>query len=159
MQFLTLLTCAVPALASAIPQADTATLNPVTGLPADYTWAVENWHAGCSRGGCNYNFNITGAYEGLRPGFKAYCNGEDTGYYAPCEILDGTSTSGIPFVAASLRPNSGNGIATMSASLSFTDADSGVTYNISGWADSKYNAFVAPLQNFTVTPSQVTSVL
>lgn len=120
MQFLAILASAATALAAAVPQAATSN----TGLPANYTWPVENWHAGCARSGCSYNFNVTGVQDGLYPGFKAYCSGYDTGYYKSCEILNGTSTSGIPFVAASLRPNFQNGIATMSVSLSFTDADS-----------------------------------
>lgn len=109
-----------PSLAAALPE----TFAAPSGLPEGYQWSVENWHAGCARSGCSYDFNVTGTITPPYPGFKAYCSGSDTGYYANCEILEGVSTSGIPFVAASLRPNFQNGIATMSVSLSFTDADS-----------------------------------
>lgn len=34
-----------------------------------------------------------------------------------------------------------------------------ITYNISGWHDASYNAFVAPLEQFNITePFQVTQV-
>lgn len=33
-----------------------------------------------------------------------------------------------------------------------------IKYNISAFADATYNAFVAPLQDFTVTPSVVTKI-
>lgn len=33
-----------------------------------------------------------------------------------------------------------------------------IKYNISAFADATYNAFVAPLQDFTVTPSVVTNI-
>ena len=107
-----------PSMALVIPDVVSA-----TGLPQYYHWNVTGWNAGCARAGCTYNFNVSGTIDNIYPGFKAYCNGDDTGYYKDCEILEGVSTSGTPFVAASLRPNFGNGIATMSVSLSFTDAD------------------------------------
>lgn len=124
MQFISILASAaalvVPSPAAAIPETTAAP----SGLPEGYQWSVEDWHAGCAHSGCSYTFNVTGAISSPYPGFKAYCSGSDTGYYADCEILEGVSTSGTPFVAASLRPNVQNSIATMSVSLSFTDADS-----------------------------------
>ncbi|KAF7197289.1 hypothetical protein HII31_01340 [Pseudocercospora fuligena] len=156
MQLLNTLIFATSSLAAALPQLDGVR---TTDLPEGYSWSVENWHAGCARAGCNYNFNVSSEINNIYPGFKAYCSGYDTGYYSDCEILEGVSTSGTPFVAASLRPNVQNGIATMSVSLSFTDSGTGITRNISGWHDASYNAFVAPLQNFTIEPSQVTAVL
>ncbi|EME40825.1 hypothetical protein DOTSEDRAFT_136569 [Dothistroma septosporum NZE10] len=145
-----------PSLAAALP----VTFAAPSGLPDNYQWSVENWYAGCARSGCSYNFNVTGASSGLYPGFKAYCSGADTGYYDDCEILGVLSDSGTPFVAASLRPNFQNGIATMSVSLSFTDADSLIIYNISGWHDATYNAFVVPLEQFNITePFEITQVL
>ncbi|EMF08837.1 uncharacterized protein SEPMUDRAFT_151752 [Sphaerulina musiva SO2202] len=156
MQFLSLLTTA--ALAAALPQPQTATTDPTTGLPTGYYWSVYDWQAGCASSGCSYNFNVTGVQDGLYPGFLAYCNGYDTGFYGQCQILNATSTSGIPFVSASLQPSKQDGVAKMSVSLEFVDSASNIKYNISAFADATYNAFVAPLQDFTVTPSVVTKI-
>ncbi|KXT02951.1 hypothetical protein AC578_10599 [Pseudocercospora eumusae] len=156
MQLLTTILFATTTLAAALPQI-TGALTP--DLPQNYTWCVENWHAGCIQSGCTYNFNVTSTKQNLYPGFKAYCTGTDTGYYTNCELLEYVSTSGVPSVAASLRPNVDNGIATMSVSLAFTDADTGITRNISGWHDASYNAFVAPLENFTIEPTEIFAVV
>ncbi|KXT11673.1 hypothetical protein AC579_7043 [Pseudocercospora musae] len=156
MQFLNTILFATTSLAAALPQYNGLR---TTVLPAEYSWCVENWHAGCDKAGCTYNFNVSSSQNNIYPGFKAYCSGTDTGYYSGCEILESASSSGNPSVAASLRPNTGDGIATMSVSLSFTDADTGITRNISGWHDASYNAFVAPLQNFTIVPTEVFAVL
>lgn len=122
MQFLSLLTTA--ALAAALPQPQTATTDPTTGLPTGYYWSVYDWQAGCASSGCSYNFNVTGVQDGLYPGFLAYCNGYDTGFYGQCQILNATSTSGIPFVSASLQPSKQDGVAKMSVSLEFVDSAS-----------------------------------
>lgn len=119
MQLLPLLALLSTSLATALPQVPKGS---PTELPEGYKWDVTNWTAGCARGGCTYDFNVTGAFANLYPGFKAYCSGKDTGYYQDCKILEDLTTSGVPFVAASLRPNVQNGIATMSVSLKFTDA-------------------------------------
>lgn len=91
------------------------------GIPDGYSWPVENWHAGCARGGCNYNFNVTGIKDGYLPGFKAYCSGPDTGFFKDCELLEGETNEGTgpPFVAAKLRPSQQDGVALVSVSLQF----------------------------------------
>ena len=109
---------AAPAMAIVLPAVDS-----ITGLPAYYHWNVTSWHAGCARSGCTYNFNVTGHRDGIYPGFLAYCSGDDTGFFKDCELLDGVTTSGVPYVAASLQPSQQDGVAKMAVSLSFTDAD------------------------------------
>ncbi|KAF2165884.1 hypothetical protein M409DRAFT_23615 [Zasmidium cellare ATCC 36951] len=141
----------VPSLAVAIPQTDAA-----TGLPQYYHWNITSWHAGCARSGCSYNFNVTGHKDGIYPSFLAYCAGEDIGFFEGCEILEGVSTSGTPFVAASLQPSRQDGVASLAVSLSFTDADTLITYNITGTHEATYNAFVAPLENFSIFVEDMT---
>lgn len=98
----------------------------VAGVPQEYYWNVTGWSAGCARAGCYYDFNVTGAIDGIRPGFLAYCSGDDVGYFKDCKLLSGVSTSGIPTVAAELATanlSNPDGIAKLGVSLSFTDAD------------------------------------
>lgn len=91
------------------------------GLPDGYTWPVSDWYASCARGGCNYNFNVTGIKDGWLPGFKAYCQYYDAGYFTDCDLLEGETNEGTgpPFVSAKLRPNQGDGVAQVSVSLQF----------------------------------------
>ena len=65
----------------------------------------------------------------MYPGFKADCSGEDKGFFEPCAITSAETTSGVPYVSAKLEhqldPEHSNGVALMSLSLSFTDANNG----------------------------------
>ncbi|KAI1355144.1 hypothetical protein F5Y01DRAFT_270924 [Xylaria sp. FL0043] len=131
----------------------------------EYNWAVTGWSAGCAKSGCSYDFNITGA-ENLTqypktPAFKAYCAGFGEGSpYRLCDRLDDGKTDAI-VVAKLLPSNTTNGTrhAKIQVSLKYTDLDSPTTWwNFTGHADSVYNQFVAPLQNFTITPSEITGV-
>lgn len=125
MKYITLLAGASTALAAALsiaaPEGKT-----VLGLPEGYAWSVQNWHAGCARSGCSYNFNVTGPQSDYIPAFTAYCYGEDKAFFKLCDILEGNGTEvkNIPFVAASLKPSTGDG-APMSVSLQFVDAATG----------------------------------
>ncbi|KAI1194800.1 hypothetical protein F5X97DRAFT_263953 [Nemania serpens] len=130
-----------------------------------YNWAVTGWNAGCARAGCFYDFNITGVgnltSRPPTPGFKAYCSGEGEGSpYRLCDRLDSEDTDAI--VVAKLLPSSilnGTRPATIQVSLKYTDLDTPTTWwNFTGHASSFYNQFVAPSQNFTITPDEITGV-
>jgi hypothetical protein len=42
-------------------------------IPANWTWHVTNWTAGCGRANCYYTFNVTvPSVEGVIGGVKAY---------------------------------------------------------------------------------------
>jgi len=119
MQFLTLLTTAAGLIASTSAAPATSSSN------KDYQWSVSNWEAGCARAGCYYNFNVTGTKNGNAPAFKAYCNGDDVGYFTSCQLLSGSSQGllGPPDVAAELdhyNTSTADGIARLAVSLSFT---------------------------------------
>ncbi|KAF2262149.1 hypothetical protein CC78DRAFT_535033 [Lojkania enalia] len=62
-------------------------------IPNDWDWHVEGWHAGCSRSGCSYNFNVTvPSILDQIAGVKAYCSGPETGNtYRSCQILEGVN--------------------------------------------------------------------
>jgi hypothetical protein len=52
-------------------------------IPSPWTWHVTGWEAGCARGGCSYNFNVTvPSVPGQIAGVKAYCYGREDGYDA-----------------------------------------------------------------------------
>ncbi|KAI3342248.1 hypothetical protein F4824DRAFT_485990 [Ustulina deusta] len=131
----------------------------------EYDWAVTGWSAGCARAGCYYDFNVTGA-ENLTsrpatPAFKAYCSGDGEGSpYRLCQRLDEEDTDAI--VVAKLLPSTttnGTRHAKIQVSLKYTDIYSSTTWwNFTGHADSFYNQFAAPLQNFTITPTEITGV-
>jgi hypothetical protein len=69
-----------------------------TSIPSNWTWHVSGWEAGCTRPGCFYRFNVTvPAIEGYVSGVKAYCSGDENGFYRKgnwyegCQILEGTN--------------------------------------------------------------------
>ncbi|KAI0408839.1 hypothetical protein F4802DRAFT_298648 [Xylaria palmicola] len=131
-----------------------------------YDWAVTEWSAGCNRRGCYYDFNVTGAANLTSrpptPAFKAYCAGDGEGSpYRLCQRLDEEDTDAI--VVAKLLPSNttvnGTRPAIIQVSLKYTDLYTPTTWwNFTGHASSFYNQFVAPLQNFTITPDEITGV-
>ncbi|KAI1181973.1 hypothetical protein F5B17DRAFT_444615 [Nemania serpens] len=142
-----------------------ATVMRILAESMNYNWAVTGWSAGCARAGCFYDFNITGAANLTSrpptPAFKAYCSGEGEGSpYRLCDRLDEEDTDAI--VVAKLLPGTitnGTRPATIQVSLKYTDLDTPTTWwNFTGHASSFYNQFVAPVQNFTITPDEITGV-
>lgn len=92
VSFTTLLALSVSALATPILQ--TRQMD----IPANWSWHVEGWSAGCARSGCYYDFNVTvPTIEGKILGAKAYCSGYENGYYRKgnwyesCRILEGVN--------------------------------------------------------------------
>ncbi|KAJ8121190.1 hypothetical protein ONZ43_g2293 [Nemania bipapillata] len=131
----------------------------------EYDWEVTGWNAGCARAGCYYDFNVTGAANLTSrpptPAFKAYCAGDGEGSpYRLCTRLDEEDTDAV--VVAKLLPSTvdnGTRIATIQVSLKYTDLYTPTTWwNFTGHASSFYNQFVAPSQNFTITPDTITGV-
>ncbi|KAE8350098.1 hypothetical protein BDV28DRAFT_151253 [Aspergillus coremiiformis] len=50
------------------------------------SWHVDDYSAGCSTGGCVYNFDITGIATQNTPGFQTHCSGTNTQEdFAPCD--------------------------------------------------------------------------
>ncbi|KAL1794045.1 hypothetical protein ACET3X_007466 [Alternaria dauci] len=139
-----------------------------TAIPENWNWQVENWEAGCSRSGCYYGFNVTiPTIEGKIAGVKASCVGYEHGYdnsftipstYEACELLEGVNNG----VAArfSLRVKDGQGLGPREIDISFLWAgfEDRPAYNFSGTHEARYNQFVAPHLNFTVTPTKVFGV-
>ncbi|KAI1746531.1 hypothetical protein F4782DRAFT_54767 [Xylaria castorea] len=131
-----------------------------------YDWAVTGWSAGCARAGCYYDFNITGAANLTSrpptPAFKAYCSGDGEGSpYRLCTRLDTEKTDAIvvaKLLKSEIQPN-GTRPATIQVSLKYTDLYTPTTWwNFTGHASSFYNQFSAPVQNFTITPDEITGV-
>ncbi|GAW17032.1 hypothetical protein EKO27_g4030 [Xylaria grammica] len=132
----------------------------------EYDWAVTGWSAGCARSGCYYDFNVTGVQNLTQrpatPAFKAYCSGFGEGApYRLCDRLDEEDTDAI--VVAKLLPSNitanGTRSAIIQVSLKYTDLETPTTWwNFTGHAASFYNQFSAPLQNFTITPSEIIGV-
>ncbi|KAI1358372.1 hypothetical protein F5Y08DRAFT_119562 [Xylaria arbuscula] len=130
----------------------------------DYNWDVTGWSAGCARAGCYYDFNITGAQNLTQrpatPAFSAYCSGDGEGSpYKQCK----TNAEGTPaVVVAKLLPSNitnGTRHANIQVSLKYEDLKYANTWwNFTGRAVSFYNQFSAPLQNFTITPTEITGV-
>ncbi|CAI9637823.1 unnamed protein product [Alternaria burnsii] len=134
-------------------------------IPENWDWQVENWEAGCGRSGCYYNFNVTvPTIQGEIAGVKAYCHGYEQGYdnsftvpstYETCQLLEGVNNG----VAArfSLRENDGQGFGPKEIEVSFLYAgyEDRPAYNFSGSHEARYNQFVAPQLNFTITPTKV----
>ncbi|RMY23647.1 hypothetical protein D0867_01913 [Hortaea werneckii] len=151
--------------------------SPSSHSKRNYKFQVQNWEAGCARAGCYYNFNVTGKRDGEKPAFKAYCSGDDSGYFKACELLKGPVGTE---VAAELAPydfTTANGIAAMGVSLSFTtnaetpyvisqkqlwqsqaNPSNRVTYNYTGHYNATFNQFAAPTYDFKVKPDEVTAV-
>ncbi|KAI7304770.1 hypothetical protein KC315_g15007 [Hortaea werneckii] len=133
--------------------------SPSSHSKRNHKFQVQNWEAGCARAGCYYNFNVTGKRDGEKPAFKAYCSGDDSGYFKACELLKGPAGAE---VAAELAPydfTTANGIAAMGVSLSFTtNAETPVTYNYTGHYNATFNQFAAPTYDFKVKPDEVTAV-
>ncbi|KAF2645899.1 hypothetical protein P280DRAFT_465637 [Massarina eburnea CBS 473.64] len=137
-------------------------------IPENWNWQVENWEAGCSRRGCFYYFNVTvPSIEGEILGVKALCSGSEQGYdngftvpstYAPCRLLEGVNNG----VAArlSLRESNGTGFGPKEIDVSFLYAgyEDRPAYNFSGTHEAKYNQFVSPPLNFSVTATKVSGI-
>ncbi|KAJ8128880.1 hypothetical protein O1611_g4752 [Lasiodiplodia mahajangana] len=154
-------------LLSALAGASTAfaAVMRISAESMQYDWAVTGWNAGCARAGCYYDFNITGAANLTSrpptPAFKAYCSGDGEGSpYRLCSRLDDEDTDAI--VVAKLLPSkitNGTRPAIIQVSLKYTDLYTPTTWwNFTGHASSFYNQFVAPPQNFTITPDEITGV-
>ena len=91
VSFTTLLALSASALASPLQTRQ-------MDIPANWKWHVTGWEAGSTRSGGYYNFNVTvPSVEGQILGAKAYCHGDENGYfrkgntYANCQILEGVN--------------------------------------------------------------------
>jgi hypothetical protein len=115
---LTLLALSAGALASPVIQ------ERQMAIPENWTWHVSGWEAGNTRTGAYYNFNVTmPSVEGKILGAKAYCHGDENGWYmkgntyANCQILEGVNNG----VSAKLSERtSDNGEAPKEILISFT---------------------------------------
>ncbi|POS72599.1 hypothetical protein DHEL01_v209002 [Diaporthe helianthi] len=129
-------------------------------VATNYTWSVTGWSAGCTRGGCFYDFNISApAFSNSVPAFKASCSGFGEGTpYEECELLDDSNT--IRQVAARLEAVNTTGTgAHLAVSYEFVDPTAEGTYwNYTAYAVSRYNQFVSPVLNFTVQPTEIWGV-
>nr|URG42907.1 CEP127 [Alternaria solani] len=136
-------------------------------IPSNWTWHVEGWSAGCARGGCYYDFNVSvPTIEGFTLGAKAYCSGSENGWYrkgnwyAPCRILEGTNSGISAKFSERTSDTSGSPEEIL---LSFEKLPyeplNAPGYNYTGSHKAIYNQFVAPEQEFDVTPTTVTVIL
>ncbi|KAI1334421.1 hypothetical protein F5Y15DRAFT_401414 [Xylariaceae sp. FL0016] len=152
-------------IASVVALASAALAAPLTerqmDIPAGWEWSVENWHAGCGRSGCSYNFNVTvPTVEGQIGGVKAYCSGQEsvtngtfTSSYKQCQLLEGSNN----YVMAKFAPRESQGTAPQEFAFAFTKAsyEGSAAYTFTAYNSTTYNAFVSPLLDFDVTPTEV----
>jgi hypothetical protein len=96
VSFTALLALSASALAAPAIQASDITAQAT--IPANWAWHVEGWSMGCTGSGCIYGFNVTvPSIEGKIAGVKAYCVGNENGWYRkgnwykPCQILEGVN--------------------------------------------------------------------
>ncbi|EMD96296.1 hypothetical protein COCC4DRAFT_46719 [Bipolaris maydis ATCC 48331] len=170
VSFTTLLTLAAGALATPVtPVLTTRDMN----IPANWTWHVSGWEAGCQRQGCYYNFNITiPSWRAAIGGGKYYCNGYENGWYrkgnwfeeckllelAPGDFLSEANNT----VAAKLSEQVGDDPTPNEIIVSFVwkgyTPTGRPSYNFSGEAPAVYNQFVSPPLEFDITPSDVFAV-
>ncbi|RYP30633.1 hypothetical protein DL767_006133 [Monosporascus sp. MG133] len=132
----------------------------------DYVWEVTGWSAGCARGGCYYDFNITAEANTTsipqQPAFSAYCHGFGEG--APYELCDLLMEPEVPLaVEAKLLPADRvpgeNTKANIQVSVQHIDLETPTTYwNYTAKGQARYNQFVAPLMNFTMRPHEAFGV-
>ena len=60
----------------------TPVVQPITNsVPANWTWHVFDWEAGCLGTGCYYRFNVTIPSSDRIEGVTARCNGRENGWY------------------------------------------------------------------------------
>ncbi|KAI1454481.1 hypothetical protein F4805DRAFT_319345 [Annulohypoxylon moriforme] len=128
-----------------------------------WNWTVTEWGAGCSKGACSYDFNVTGIGNGTahpaKPAFKAYCSGQGEGAdYRACTALEDAGTE-YAVVAKLLPRNATNETLSrpeIQVSLKFTDLNTSSTWwNYTGKAEAKYNQFSGPRMNFTIAPDTI----
>ncbi|KAI1092643.1 hypothetical protein F5B19DRAFT_198660 [Rostrohypoxylon terebratum] len=128
-----------------------------------WNWTVTEWGAGCSKGACSYDFNVTGIGNGTarpaKPSFKAYCSGQGVGAdYRACTNIGDEETK-FSVVAKLLQHTSTNETLArpeIQVSLKFTDLNTSSTWwNYTGTAETKYNSFSGPRLNFTIIPDTV----
>jgi hypothetical protein len=92
VSFTSLLAFSAGALASPVLQ------NRQMAIPEDWNWHVTDWEAGLTRSGAYYRFNVTvPSVEGQILGVKAYCFGDENGWYRKgnwfkgCQISEGVN--------------------------------------------------------------------
>ncbi|KAF2732211.1 hypothetical protein EJ04DRAFT_342388 [Polyplosphaeria fusca] len=150
-----LLAATLPALAISNPIAPRQ-----MDIPENWTWHIEDWEAGCARGGCYYTFNVTvPTVPGQIGGVKAYCsNGESNGLFQDCRLLEGVNNG----VAAKIddKPDDGSGRGPQNVYVSFLydGYEDRPAYNFTGHNQTIYNQAVAPRQRFDVTPTEVFAI-
>ncbi|KAF3006085.1 hypothetical protein E8E13_011081 [Curvularia kusanoi] len=149
----------------------TAIATPVarqTTIPEGWKWQVTNWEGGCGRSGCYYNFNVTVPSIENQLGVLAYCSGSEQGYdnsftipstYVQCKTLAGGDN--VAAARLSLR-EPGQGPKEIDVSFVLPGNPNSdpprPAYNFSGSHEAKYNQFVSPPFNFTITPDKVFGV-
>jgi hypothetical protein len=163
VSFTTLLTLAAGAIAAPTAANDTSeppkqVLPP--GYPSSWAWHVEDFEAGCTRGGCFYRFNLTSPpVPDKAIGCKWYCSGTENGgygnenFYENCRMIDGVN------IGASAK---------LSKRANDVPRQLFISVNVPGWAyepkrhaynftaitdDWTYNQSVAPEEEFDVYPT------
>ncbi|KAJ4351181.1 uncharacterized protein N0V89_006520 [Didymosphaeria variabile] len=132
-------------------------------IPANWTWHVSGWSAGCARSGCYYDFNVTvPTVEGQIAGVKAYCSGSENwyrlgNYYRNCQILEGVN-NGVSAKFSERTSDDGTPPQEIELSFELAGYEQRPAYNFTGSHETIYNQFVAPAQEFDVTPTEVTGV-
>ncbi|CAI6337714.1 unnamed protein product [Periconia digitata] len=137
-------------------------------IPENWDWQVTNWEAGCSRSGCYYHFNLTVPSINNQLGVLASCRGYEQGYdnsftipsvYEDCTTLAGRNNRAAAKLGPRVHDGNGFGPKEIWVSFSYEAAEGAPTYNWSGPHEAKYNQFVSPPLNFTMTATEVFGVL
>ncbi|KAF2799854.1 hypothetical protein K505DRAFT_230102 [Melanomma pulvis-pyrius CBS 109.77] len=146
------------AFASPLSPTPRQTSSPEPSIPPNWTWHVTGWHAGCART-CSYNFNVTvPTIANEIGGVKAYCSGYESGNtFTRCQILEGANNG----VSAKFGPRDEGAGSPKEVFLSFEKGgfEERPPYNFTAKHEAVFNAFVAPLLDFDVTPTEVVAVV
>jgi len=95
VSFTAILALSAAALATPVVEGVTSS------IPADWTWHVFDWEAGCLGSGCYYFFNVTIPSSDQIAGVTARCNGRENGWYKKgnwfedCQIYIGPQNNGV----------------------------------------------------------------
>ncbi|CAE7027974.1 hypothetical protein CFE70_004008 [Pyrenophora teres f. teres 0-1] len=134
-------------------------------IPECWDWEVVGWEAGCSRRGCYYGFDlIIPDAEGGTGSARAKCNGYEQGYdngftipstFELCKLIQGSNVQVAARLSLRVKNNTASVDQTFQVSVLNPPYNGRLGYNYTATHVARFNQFVTPPLNFTVTPTEV----